>query len=1450
MRPLFFILLSFIYVFGDADPLELPATTRGCTQAETDSCPGKFCSIDFDGIKHCVGYAEDTHMVYTDNPNDKPSTPQTLGGHRDVNKDVDKDGKNILKLRSNFKRVFGDMDVIGATVIIPKDDGYDFIPRLNTAGEDGLTQISQVIPKKYVNEVSGLGTAKFPNSSRATFTFSHKSEHERKYVDGSKIKYARLYWGGSIYKEWKLKDKLLSGLFDNIFGYSSVRFKTPDDSVHLIVAKPEDIKWSSSFTMYSPTTVTRDTFYTLCRSKSDPNKIGGCGTDDYTVALFKDGLNQPQKSNIGGRSGMYFVYQASADVTDLVKASLGANPDDLIPEKRTFAVGGIASTIEQTKPNQYTFKIHNEDRYIEIKRGTVLYVDGDWSSAYLPSQYGGWSLVIVYDFGNEGKKKGITPKAVNIYDGLSMVEPTEKTNGLDLKFEEFFTPTTGDVTSSLALLGFGGRPEIDGEDILISNKGKENKFESITSTTNPKGKQFNSSITRYDEVVKGRKFNTLMDLDIFDISKFMDVKQKKVELKFKAAAQKDANQNYQGDRLNIGMVAFSTQLFDPLVCYVEKMQVQENGQWVDVAVKGVTYPADKKTTTKAKPGDKIRTVVTVQNQGKEDAYNTFLLAQYDPEFIKYEKDSSCLTANRDNGSIDTSCDKLKDSIAEDGRVIVTSNNILKYVVGEGAGKDEKTKKVSAGKLKANSANFARVGFVGVVQEKYVKTEYGIEFENSAIGLKYKDKIPECERQEYIFRVGTEEENNFYPRSKKNDPTGNFKNRLFTKIANKPFDITISNYDKTSGAPKAPDSDTKVSMELVESCSSGSSAVIPKVDYDFTKTTHTITKQITVPRPYKKLYVRLTYNDKALVDGKNINLPKVKCEEFDSFAVRPAKFKLYDAIKKSEYISEGKTLIGGKSYDGIVLGAYNENDTLANGYTNTVNANETSMSESHPDYKKSSDIRLVSAKADGSDCFIPEAITDKKNNKFRISFNDPENAVGVISKLAEPGDTEDGGFSFSDIGDVRFYVNDATYTKYDQHGSDSDCAIGKSHYNAEDSDGKFGCNIELETQKFYFGPEYLDVSDFEIIPGEFSYISSDETAWSPMLKFKVKAMLYNGKPALLYQNGCYAKSAAFQIRVGDIIADYTDNNGSKLSNDIDGIKKLNSEIMFFGTNDTNALVRKVNSSPHDGVYEIKKEAFKFSSSGKTAAEVTVKFNFKREKNIPKNPFEVTSDIFTFVKPTDDGTSTISTYKNLVEDEHNTNKAYKKPTTKTSAKFYYGRVYAPYYEGPNTGFKAKIYYGVYCNGCDESKFMLQKPGASGRWSEFADTHSWYVNPLHSSAYGEVNNYTYTNENSRTVEDTTKRTSPVDGISYIFVSNPRAVTDVAKMHTEEWLIYNEFNKEAKTNDFTLRFLVPNGEWAGKVLKNNSQQDKTDTAVGNVVGAEENFKDLSDKTNRRISW
>ena len=141
------------------------------------------------------------------------------------------------------------------------------------------------------------------------------------------------------------------------------------------------------------------------------------------------------------------------------------------------------------------------------------------------------------------------------------------------------------------------------------------------------------------------------------------------------------------------------------------------------------------------------------------------------------------------------------------------------------------------------------------------------------------------------------------------------------------------------------------------------------------------------------------------------------------------------------------------------------------------------------------------------------------------------------------------------------------------------------------------------------------------------------------------------------------------------------------------------------------------------------------------------------------------------------------------------------------------------------------------------MLQKPGSSARWEEFAGTHSWYVNPLHDASYGNVDSYDFSNH---TMRDIAKETALSDGISYIYVKNNRAVTDIAKMNTKGWLIYNEFDKDAATNDFTLKFLVPNGDWAGKTLKSGS--DKGD--VGNVVGGENNFNDLSDKTNRRISW
>ena len=85
MKILFFILLSFIYVFGGTDPeeLELPSTVRACTTAEQAACgAGIVCRIDYDNIRHCVGASQDTGAVYPETPNVVNGRVLILSGYR------------------------------------------------------------------------------------------------------------------------------------------------------------------------------------------------------------------------------------------------------------------------------------------------------------------------------------------------------------------------------------------------------------------------------------------------------------------------------------------------------------------------------------------------------------------------------------------------------------------------------------------------------------------------------------------------------------------------------------------------------------------------------------------------------------------------------------------------------------------------------------------------------------------------------------------------------------------------------------------------------------------------------------------------------------------------------------------------------------------------------------------------------------------------------------------------------------------------------------------------------------------------------------------------------------------------------------------------------------------------------------------------------------------------
>ncbi|WP_149720302.1 hypothetical protein [Campylobacter concisus] len=1414
MKILFLFLISFIYVFGDAvypsGYIPTPQSTRDCTVEEKSSCPAasRYCKIDKDNLKHCISYYTKGIDVYFIIARKipiatNPYKEDKISGFTTYNQDYDLNNNNNLKKRekASFKRVIGDMDVIGASVIKPVESvgGYSFDPEMldEMDGEDGLTKNSSVVKKEFVQEDSSLFSPIFQNSSRATFIFDDKSNYERDNIDGSKVKYARLYWGGSIYKP----ASTLSGfnkLADEIYGFSRVNFKTPKGS-YVVQAEKDDVKWFSS------------------ASDGYPN-------DGYSSLVRSYSTKYASAQHHGARGADYIIYQASADVTKEIKESLGRTSAE-----RTFAVGGIASSIEKVerKDNyeviyyadyppgdpQYPSSRHN----YSISRGAVIFADGKWQEAYIPPQFGGWSLVIVYDFEEEGERKGIEPKAINIYDGMANIYPGGVgVSKAELTFDGFYTPPSGDKKSTLALFSFGGRKEVKGDDVAVKPK-QTSTYKSVggapLNPENPKGNQFNSSIGRFkkpaDTADTYKKFNGQMDLDLFDISDKMDAKQTEMFVQFQVTGEHDTKGNFHGERQNIGMVAFSTLLYDPKVCYTEKLEVSRDkgASWIPVKSKDSSGEA-----TIVKKGSLVRTTVTVENGGSEDAYGSILRVNLKPEFMSYKDTSTNLRTSKVIISADAS------PYSENWTTLTSDTNenlnridsqTLEYKIGKNASH------AVGGELTHGRQNYARVQFIGVIEKEYKKTRYEAKFQNSNAGLKFDDRISECTPTSPNLKIVEEEENDFYPRSKKDDNSnGDYKNRLFTKIAKKPFSIYITNYSEIDGKAKAPDSPTDVDLKLVENCSSENSVLGHPVTLHFaSKDTEEV--KVTVPRPYRKLHVKLKYHSKP----KNQDV--VKCEVFDAFAVRPAMFQLYDKSGSGGVYNGSSVLVGGKDYKDITLAAYNmDKTTLANGYTNTLIAGS-----SVTGVNRYTENNVSILPVDKAGCIITEDTKKRlsEDNKLKIAFDNPAKAVGTITNLK----TNKEGFSFSDIGNAKFYVVDKSYTSIDKKTppQDSDCVLDKSDNN-ENTEGKVGCDIEFGEKKFGFEPNDLEVSEFKILPRGISYIANESSAsFTPILSFKVKARLFDDNPALLYKDGCYSNNTRFKIKVGEMINGYTDNNGTLLKNDTDGLAKLNSEILFFGNLDASKVEKVHPASLHEGLFEVKKEAFKGGY-----ADVNLKFNFKREKNMAKNPFEVTSDTFTF--------------ESLVDANKTKNNGnYKKPTTKTSAKFYYARTYAPYYEGPNTGFKAKIYYGVYCNGCDESKFMLQKPGSSARWEEFAGTHSWYVNPLHDASYGNVDSYDFSNHTTR---DTAKETALSDGISYIYVKNDRAVTDIAKMHTKNWLIYNEFDKDAATNDFTVRFLVPNGDWAGKTLKSGSSKGD----VGNVIGGENNFNDLSDKTNRRISW
>lgn len=1131
-------------------------------------------------------------------------------------------------------RVNGDMATIGATVMIQRDGEYNFDP-------SPTNNKSSVYSEKIFKNDGSFSASNFTqcrsdfvynpnkisycqNSASSTFDFSEKNDHIQKYLTGKNVVYARLYWGGSIYQNWKFKNEVASDFISNalnfIKGYSRIDFKVPGKEQAITIdAKPEDIFWTGSFSEYRPKSMTFEAYQ---------------GSGDHQTAI---------------KAGISYMYVASADVTKIVQKSLGTTK-----EERTFYAGNIRAT---TTPIKYDL-LEDSDRFF-TRNGTQVDLGGVWGSLLFspvnghkyggywmqtnPAQYAGWSLVIIYNFDDKTAiEKDIEPKMVSIFDGLEKLAPEwltnyelehgaskPKTSIVETKFNNLNNPKTGDINATLTMLSFGAKREVVGDDIEIKHKGV---FKSVTSKYNEKGNQFNSTMTKFGKLINhDQNFTNQIDLDIFDISNFIENKDAAVQMRFTVAStllNKGGIKIVNADRPNLALVGFSSRMYRPEVCYVEDLYYKEPDEIGFKRAKRIEIRSKtgklEKEIIEAKGIKKetiLKFIVKIMNSSKnEDAENFVLKTIIDPS-QKYEPNSTTIVQTTTASNYSDGMPGQKHDADNVGLQRLSGNN-LTFFLGQGAMSNR------GGMIKKNEGNYAYVIYKTKLENEFKENSYKttITSTNPAINLDpYDTYIKKC--QPYDFNITfekQEEPNSFVPSSKADDGTGAFKNRLLTQIVSRPFDIYITNYGE-DGSKKAPDSPVDVKVELVTSCDATSNLYEKDINFNQDMITNKISeillKDIKVDKAYSSLKFRISHPNPKKKTDPTVPDKITACENLDDFAVRPSHFRLWDNEAGTIMSASTKSFTGGETYnDAISLAAMKPNDSdLARGYANSLYAS------------------LIAK--NGNVC---NAILDSKN-RLNVNFTEASGGLGKITRSANSND----GFSYSDIGDTTFYVVDSSYTSTDQHASPrgDDCVkkYRKPAFDpnnpADDPDGigRVSCDIELKKEgnvTFQFIPEDMQISNLKIVKDDdVTYLDNDGMQ-KVKLSFDVTAKLsdtlkglhpelygdyrYSDEkylPAKFYVDACYANEANFELKLHKVPLNFTDNNGN-----VGTLEKANEEILFFEVLGSNTK-KLTGSSAKKGMFYIKKSAFE---EGKASAEVF--FNFARKVDHAKNPFTVSSDDF--------------------------------------------------------------------------------------------------------------------------------------------------------------------------------------------------------------------------------
>lgn len=391
-----------------------------------------------------------------------------------------------------------------------------------------------------------------------------------------------------------------------------------------------------------------------------------------------------------------FFYQGFKDVTDIVKNSYSSTA-------KTFTVGGIQST----------------DGDVRVMKDPIdNWNDEIWSIG----NHGNWSLVVVFEEPN------YTFQNVSVYDGFKIMKVITSGDfttpiSVPIHIDGFLTPSSGTVKSKLMFYAGGGNKSAarDSFEILNANTGVMDK---LSNAVNPSENVFNDTFSYFGTNVNS-VYHHLMDIDTFDISSKMGNSQSQTDLNLYV------KYNNGADIAFVGLVAFSTQLYHPDVCYVENI------------FKGTTNISG--IGAQVNEDDNLTVRVYIKNKGNEIASKVQVQHQFDSLF-PYAGNSA--NYNNSNPPYETvmppsyTRTSATDSSGNDLYEYNTTSLLAKINLGVGANNSQGGDFNSAASATPTYAVFeynATVkaldnNYSNVYKASYVNTALGIDYSNNPITL--------------------------------------------------------------------------------------------------------------------------------------------------------------------------------------------------------------------------------------------------------------------------------------------------------------------------------------------------------------------------------------------------------------------------------------------------------------------------------------------------------------------------------------------------------------------------------------------------------------------------------------------------------------------------------------------------------------------------------------------